>query len=289
MKLLSVNFVGALSLAKTTFAHGDEAESLAVSEFKSEFVSAAIVPEVLAAFNPSVSFYVGYQSADGDAALLHPGAKLTTAEAKAPFEMSVENIRNATNITASTRYIVYMIGPDVPSRSSPTSRNVRHYLAGNLTVSSQNSPVLATASLLSNSSAATNEYAAPAPSPGTGSHRYVYLLYTQPTALNSKSFASLGFNVSARTGFNLTAFRSLAGLGPSIGGTLFEIDTDANSTSVDSPSGTATGTTSATNSGGGNANNTSGAVRRGGLGPVYELLVVTGTVALGAVLFMGMI
>ena len=96
------------------------------------------------------------------------------------------------------------IGPDVPSRSNPTSRNVRHYLAGNLTLSSQNSSVLATASLLSNSSAATNEYAAPAPSAGTGSHRYVYLLYTQPAALNSKSFASLGFNASARTGFNVS-------------------------------------------------------------------------------------
>ena len=90
------------------------------------------------------------------------------------------------------------IGPDVPSRSNPTSRNVRHYLAGNLTLSSQNS------SVLSNSSAATNEYAAPAPSAGTGSHRYVYLLYTQPAALNSKSFASLGFNASARTGFNVS-------------------------------------------------------------------------------------
>ncbi|KAH7327303.1 phosphatidylethanolamine-binding protein, partial [Rhexocercosporidium sp. MPI-PUGE-AT-0058] len=193
------------------------------------------------AFNPSVAFYISYQSADGDAAILHPGAKLTTAGAGAPFEMSVENIENATNVTASTRYIVYMIGPDVPSRSSPTARNVRHYLAGNLTVSSQNSSVLARASLLSNSSAATNEYVAPAPSARTGSHRYVYLLYTQPPALNSKSFASLGFNSSARTRFNLTAFRSLAGLGPSIGGTFFEIDTDANSTSGGSTSGTGTG------------------------------------------------
>lgn len=90
-------------------AHGDEAESLDVASFKSEFASAAIVPEVLAAFNPSVAFYVSYQSVDGDAALLHPGKKLTTAEAKAPFEMSVENVKNATNVTDSTRFIAYMV------------------------------------------------------------------------------------------------------------------------------------------------------------------------------------
>lgn len=50
---------------------------------------------------------------------------------------------------------------------------------------------------------------APAPSAGTGSHRYVYLLYTQPKALNTKSFASLGFNTSARTGFNVYSLDSL--------------------------------------------------------------------------------
>ncbi|PVH77680.1 hypothetical protein DL98DRAFT_517264 [Cadophora sp. DSE1049] len=98
----------------------------------------------------------------------------------------------------------FYIGPDVPSRSNLTSRNVRHYLVGNLTASSQNSSVLATASLLSNSSVATNEYDAPALSAGTGSHRYVYLLYTQPAALNSKLFASLEFNASDRTVFDVS-------------------------------------------------------------------------------------
>ncbi|KAL2060771.1 hypothetical protein VTL71DRAFT_9413 [Oculimacula yallundae] len=247
----------------------------------SEFVTAAIVPEVLAAFNPSVSFYVSYRSADGDAALLHPGAKLTTAEAKAPLELSVDNIGNATNITSTTRYIVYMIGPDVPSRSTPTSRNVRHYLAGNFTISPQNSSLLATASLFTNSTVATNEYAAPAPSAGTISHRYIYLLYTQPPALNSKSFESLGFNASARAGFNLTAFRILAGLGPSIGGTFFETDTEANSTSRGLSTGTSTSPSSTRK-----VNNTSSAMKLGGgAGSAYELLITAGTAVMGAMLF----
>ena len=109
MQFISRSMITSLSLVPLAFAHGDEAGSISVSEFKSEFVSAAIVPYVLEAFNPSVAFYVSYQPADGDAELLHPGAKLTTAEAKAPFEMSVENIGNATNTTASSRYIVYMV------------------------------------------------------------------------------------------------------------------------------------------------------------------------------------
>jgi len=62
------------------------------------------------------------------------------------------------------------IGPDVPSRSNPISRNVRHFLAGNFTLSFKNSSVLAPATMLTKSSAATNEYAAPAPLPNMGSH-----------------------------------------------------------------------------------------------------------------------
>ncbi|KAH8679616.1 phosphatidylethanolamine-binding protein [Tricladium varicosporioides] len=240
----------------TAFSHGageEEPKSVSTADFKSSFSAASIVPDVLAAFSPTVGFYVGYSTADGDGAQLQPGMALTTAEAKtAPFEMAVE-VPTSANLTKTQRFLVYMIGPDVPSRSNPTSRNVRHFLAANLTMAATNSSLLATAVKLTNSSSATNEYAGPAPSKNTGSHRYIYLLYAQPTALNSKSFASLGFNESSRTGFNLTAFRSLAGLGPSIGGTFFTIETDTNSTSssgsgTSSSAGTSTATGTATKS-----------------------------------------
>jgi hypothetical protein len=89
---------------------GEETTSVSTASFKSSFTSSSIVPDVLAAFSPSVSFYVGYTSADGDGAMMMPGSVLTTAEAKAPFEMSVEGMGNATNVTDSTRFIIYMVG-----------------------------------------------------------------------------------------------------------------------------------------------------------------------------------
>ncbi|XMA20918.1 hypothetical protein WAI453_013709 [Rhynchosporium graminicola] len=80
-----------------------------------------------------------------------------------------------------------------------------------------------------------------------------------------------------------TAFHALAGLGPSIGGTFFEFDTDANLTN-----GTSTGTAPVTTStSSGIMMNTSGAVRQAGyFGAVYELLIVTGPVSLGAGIFL---
>lgn len=78
MGLLAALMVAAALQATLTLAHGDEAASVSVSDFKADFSTAQIVPEVLAAFNPSVAFYAGFASADGDAALLTPGMTLTT-------------------------------------------------------------------------------------------------------------------------------------------------------------------------------------------------------------------
>ncbi|OAK94954.1 PEBP-like protein [Phaeosphaeriaceae sp. SRC1lsM3a] len=231
MGFLAALMVAAALPATLTLAHGDEAASVSVSDFKADFSTAQIVPEVLAAFSPSVAFYAGFASADGDAALLTPGMALTTPEATTPIEFSVESIINGANVTDTSRFIIYMIGPDVPSRSTPTSRNVRHFLAGNYTVSSSNSSILTTAAKLTNSSAATNEYSAPTPKANTGVHRYVYLLYVQPKKFDNSGFESIGLNVSSRMNFNLTTFRAQAGLGPAIGGTFFTIDTASNSTS----------------------------------------------------------
>jgi len=87
----------------------DGGSSVAVSVFKSSFTSSQLVPEILPAFNPSVSFYVGFATEEGEGALLTPGLTLTTDEAKAPFELSVENITNATNVTESSRFLLYMV------------------------------------------------------------------------------------------------------------------------------------------------------------------------------------
>jgi hypothetical protein len=95
-------------IASATSDNAD-ATSVAVSVFKSGFTSSGLVPEILAAFNPSVSFYVGFTSGDGEGALLTPGLTLSTTEAKTPFELSVENITNAANVTSSNRFLLYMV------------------------------------------------------------------------------------------------------------------------------------------------------------------------------------
>lgn len=99
----------AILLAPLGMAHDMPPRSMSTSEFHQAFMEAGIVPDIMGSFDPTVSFYAGYQASDGDKALMMPGSRLKKKEAKFPFEFSVENIGNAVNVTRNSRFIVYMV------------------------------------------------------------------------------------------------------------------------------------------------------------------------------------
>jgi phosphatidylethanolamine-binding protein len=117
------------------------------------------------------------------------------AEASFPFEFSVENLNNATNITQQTRYLIYLLDADAPARNNPTARNLRHYLQGNYTLSALQSSVLSTATRLFvpiTQNRPFTPFIDPAPMANTGIHRFIYALYTQPARFNTAGFESVG-------------------------------------------------------------------------------------------------
>ncbi|KAF6828533.1 ov-16 antigen [Colletotrichum musicola] len=218
-------FVNILALlAPLALAHDMPPRSMSTTEFHQAFMEAGIVPEIMGSFDPMVSFYAGYKASDGDNALLMPGAKLKMKEVMMPFEFSVENITMARNITRNSRFIIHMIGPDSPTRENPTERNMRHYLAGNFTVEQTKSAVLSSAMIMKNSTQAFNEYMPPEPKSGSGTHRYIYLLYVQPEKMNKMGFDMVGVDKMNRKNFNISAFRKEAGLKRPIGGTYFTVN-----------------------------------------------------------------
>ncbi|KAK1966768.1 PEBP-like protein [Colletotrichum sublineola] len=204
-------------------------KSVSTREFRRAFLDAGLIPDVMGSFNPTVSFYAGYQTRDGNKTLLSPGSKLNVMETKFPFEFSVENIMNAQNATRNTRYILSMIGPDSPTREEPTERSVLHYLAANLTVEQTNSQILSSALIMRNSTPAFADYMTPDPKSGSGMHRYVYLLYVQPEKLNKMGFDAMGMDMNKRKNLSLLQFRKQCGLSRPIGGTFFMVDMGQNS------------------------------------------------------------
>lgn len=53
------------------------ANSVSTAEFKSRFEQSGIVPEIIAALDPAVSFYASYKASGDRDALLVPGSTLT--------------------------------------------------------------------------------------------------------------------------------------------------------------------------------------------------------------------
>jgi hypothetical protein len=120
-----------LAMALGALADDHTASSVSTLDFKNQFVSSGIVPEVIAALDPSVSFYASYKAGeDGHDELLVPGSSLNISEATMPFEFSVENLNNATNITAQTRFLIYLV-------CAPVSFALPHVLTRHLSSSMQ--------------------------------------------------------------------------------------------------------------------------------------------------------
>ncbi|RYP32295.1 hypothetical protein DL767_005270 [Monosporascus sp. MG133] len=199
-------------------------QSVPPAKFKAAFEEAGIVPEVIATLNPVVSFYATYTNQDGVDKLLTPGVTLIPSEAAFPKEFSVENVRYVPNITADSRFLIYILDADAPDRNYPTARNLRHYLGGNYTLTGEPS-ILASAPTLVTDTDPFTPFIQPAPSSGTGTHRYIMALYAQPERFDNAGFESAGMN-ETRENWNLTAWRTQLGLGPALGATFFQINTD---------------------------------------------------------------
>ena len=75
--LVSIFHLTAAANTLTPRQNGLNAASVSTADFKSRFEQSGIVPKIIPALDPVVSFYAGYKSAGGQDALLVPGSTLT--------------------------------------------------------------------------------------------------------------------------------------------------------------------------------------------------------------------
>jgi hypothetical protein len=132
----------------------------------------------------------------------------------------------APNVTDDSRFLIYILDADAPSRNDPTARNLRHYLGGNYTMTNQPA-LLATARTMVTNSEPFTPFIQPAPAALTGIHRFIIALYIQPEQYNNAGFESVGMD-PRRENWNLTEWRTQLGLGPALSATFFQINTDPN-------------------------------------------------------------
>jgi len=114
-----------------------------------------------------------------------------------------------------------MIDPDVPSRANPAAVNFLHWVKADLRIQS-----FTGTNITADNTTAPVSYIPPGPPPGSGPHRYVFLLYDQP---RREGFALQGLPQGPpedRMGFNVSAWREANGLTLAKAGTYFVAESD---------------------------------------------------------------
>ncbi|KDN45026.1 hypothetical protein RSAG8_05199, partial [Rhizoctonia solani AG-8 WAC10335] len=185
-----------------------------LAQVKKKFYSERVVPDVLPSFNPTSFIYLTYTGdlSDGSSSkVVLPGTNFVRNDTLVPPEISVQGVKGGP-------YVVAIVDPDAPSRASPTLSQIRHLLAANFTVSSP-SKYVHQSYVLKNSTAAFSEYRAPTPPVGSGPHRYVALLYSQPKNFDVSSLSASDIRL-----FNISAFAARAGLGEPLAGTFLTVE-----------------------------------------------------------------
>ncbi|XP_052743314.1 protein D2-like [Bicyclus anynana] len=106
-------------------------------------------------------------------------------------------------------YTLAIVDPDAPSRVEPTSRNWNHWLVGN--IPGNDVP----------SGETIADFVGAGPGLGSGLHRYVYLVYKQPSRLFFNEPRLSNRSAVNRTNFSITDFAKKYNLGDPIAGNFF--------------------------------------------------------------------
>ncbi|KAF7777458.1 hypothetical protein Agabi119p4_3530 [Agaricus bisporus var. burnettii] len=139
--------------------------NMGLAAIEAHFNQSHIVPDLLSAFQPQAVLGVNFGAGD-----IQPGQKFTIEEAGSAPTLTVNS-----SSPLNGSYVLAMIDADVPN--SQLQKHNRHWLVGNVTVGQD--------SVVSNATATSySRYFGPFPPSGSGPHRYVIMLYAQPSDFN---------------------------------------------------------------------------------------------------------
>ncbi|KAG7090452.1 hypothetical protein E1B28_009568 [Marasmius oreades] len=153
--------------------------SAVVTALKREQIIPDVAPED---FNPSVLFSIIYLSGK-EAILSTELAREDTLDEPqinfTPMVMSDEAAGDSTSSEGETMYTLVMTDPDAPSRAEPKYRQFRHWVITGLK-SPAKTPTETDSLMALKTKLSITPYRPPGPPPGSGLHRYTFLLFQEP-------------------------------------------------------------------------------------------------------------
>ncbi|KAJ3849967.1 phosphatidylethanolamine-binding protein [Lentinula lateritia] len=185
-----------------------------IEAIEAHFTQAALVPELLATFDPSSILTINFDGV-GD---LSPGQALTQDQVAPTPTIQITAANSSVDLTGN--FTLAMVDADIVGADE--SNITRHWL--------ENSVVISSASVSNSSATAITSYAGPAPASGSGPHRYVVILYQQPSSFSPPSeFSQPNLGVSK---FDLNGYVQDSQLGPIVAANYFTVEVGTSTTSV---------------------------------------------------------
>lgn len=163
-----------------------------------------VIPDVIDSCAKSANLKVTYGPTVIDGQTI---PKLTPTQVQNPPEVTWKADEGAL-------YTLVMTDPDAPSRADPKFREWRHWTVVNIPGMNINAGHLAAV------------YVGAGPPKGTGYHRYVFLLYKQPSTINVEHVVHIQLTGKGRGGFKVREFAKKHGLGEPIDAVHFEAQWD---------------------------------------------------------------
>ncbi|THH04117.1 hypothetical protein EW145_g5758 [Phellinidium pouzarii] len=176
---------------------------------KAAFDKANITEAADITFDPRDLLEVAFPQASGPDVLVHAGVQLPRNQTAIPPVFGIQHTLSSRE--TSSLFVVAMVDLDAPTPQAPTEAQIRHFLGGNFALGHPDARGLA---LLSNSTPALSEFMQPTPPAGSDPHRYIFLLFQQPSNFNSQTEVTATTSVE---NFNISQFALDVGLGNPLG------------------------------------------------------------------------
>jgi len=216
--LLPILSLFAVASAQSTTSAS--ATDVAVEEAK--FEGAQLVPQFLPTFSPEgiLTMSFGGQQAD-------TGAALDASAVGSSPELSIIPTENATRFGEMGMYTVIMADADIPGTDYAANPQTRHWLVNSASVQADGEGPYP---LNFTGSTAITDYAGPGPAEGSGPHRYVVLVYSQPPQFTAP--ADLSAAGTPLGTFQVQEYVNSTGLGALVAANYFTVEVGQATVSV---------------------------------------------------------
>ncbi|KAG5728062.1 OV-16 antigen [Termitomyces sp. T112] len=207
--------VKSLNLILLSFVGLAVSQDLSLDAVKNAFNAASIPSDLFINFNPTALLEVTFPQPACKPITLHAGIQLPRNATAGPPTFGV------IGAVGNGPFVIATVDPDALTPQDPNEAQIRHFLGPNFFIdpSSDHDNV----QHLVNNTPAISQFLQPSPPAGSDPHRYIFLMFNQPTNFNSQTLVTPTTSIEL---FNISAFAAATGLGDPIAGTFMLVGPD---------------------------------------------------------------